>query len=47
MAYVRGELGKEREYRIFREPKPLADPTTHEILGYEATYVGASEATRN
>ena len=42
-AYVRGEIGQEREYRIFREPRPLRDPTTKEILGYEATYVGASE----
>jgi LysM domain len=44
-AYVRGEIGQEREYRIFREPRPLKDPTTNEILGYEATYVGASEYT--
>jgi hypothetical protein len=44
-AYVRGELGAEREFRIFREPRPLLDPTTNEILGYEATYVGASEYT--
>ena len=44
-AYVRGDLGQEREYRIFREPRPLRDPTTKEILGYEATYVGASEYT--
>ncbi|MBC7978552.1 MAG: LysM peptidoglycan-binding domain-containing protein, partial [Myxococcales bacterium] len=44
-AYVRGDLGGEREYRIFREPRPLRDPTTKEILGYEATYVGASEYT--
>lgn len=42
-AYVRGELGPEREYRIFRQPKPLRDPTTKEILGYEAVYVGSSE----
>jgi hypothetical protein len=35
-AYVRGDLGPEREYRIFREPRPLKDPTTKEILGYEA-----------
>ena len=27
-AYVRGDLGQEREYRIFREPRPLRDPTT-------------------
>jgi len=44
-AYVRGDLGQEREYRIFREPRPLRDPTTKEVLGYEATYVGASEYT--
>ena len=44
-AYVRGDLGQEREYRIFREPRPLKDPTTKEILGFEATYVGASEYT--
>ena len=42
-AYVRGEIGQDREYRIFREPRPMLDPTTHEVLGYEATYVGASE----
>lgn len=42
-AYVRGELGNEREYRVFREPRPLKDPTTAEILGYEAVYVGAAE----
>ncbi|MEP7057100.1 MAG: LysM domain-containing protein [Caldimonas sp.] len=45
-AYVRGELGNEREYRIFREPRPLKDPTTAEILGYEATYVGAAQYLR-
>ena len=44
-AYVRGDLGQEREFRIFREPRPLRDPTTKEILGFEATYVGASEYT--
>ncbi len=44
-AYVRGELGPEREYRIFRQPKALKDPITQEILGYEAVYVGASEYT--
>ncbi|HEX7440210.1 MAG TPA: LysM domain-containing protein, partial [Caldimonas sp.] len=42
-AYVRGELGNEREYRVFREPRPLKDPTSAEILGYEAVYVGAAE----
>jgi hypothetical protein len=45
LAYVRGDLIG-NEYRIFREPKPLRDPTTHEVLGYEATYVGAAQYTR-
>jgi len=45
LAYVRGDLSG-NEYRIFREPKPLLDPTTREVLGYEAAYVGAAEYTR-
>ena len=45
LAYVRGDLTG-NDYRIFREPKPLRDPTTREVLGYEATYVGAAEYTR-
>ncbi len=46
LAYVRGEIAPQREFRIFREPKALRDPTTKEILGYEATYVGAAEYIR-
>ncbi|MDH3461017.1 MAG: LysM peptidoglycan-binding domain-containing protein [Burkholderiaceae bacterium] len=45
-AYVRGVLGKRREYRVFREPKPLLDPSTKEILGFEATYLGTAHYTR-
>jgi hypothetical protein len=45
-AYVRGELGGNSSFRIFREPKPLLDPTTKEVLGYEAVYVGSTEAVR-
>ena len=46
-AYVRGgDLSNGTDYRIFREPKPLIDPTTRELLGYEATYVGSAEYTR-
>ena len=45
-AYVRGELGNQRDYRIFREAKPLRDPTTGEILGFEANFVGAAEYLR-
>ena len=45
-AYVRGELGGRREWRLFREPKPLRDPGTREVLGYEAQYVGTLALTR-
>ena len=45
-AYVRGELGTDRAFRIFREAKPLKDPGTGEILGYEAAYVGAADYVR-
>jgi len=45
-AYVRGELAGNSSFRIFREPKPLVDPTTREVLGYEAVYVGSTEAVR-
>jgi LysM domain len=45
-AYVRGDVATQRDFRIFREPRPLRDPSTKEILGYEATYVGAAEYVR-
>ncbi len=45
-AYVRGDIPQQREFRIFREPRALRDPSTNEILGYEATYVGAAEYVR-
>ena len=42
-AYVTGDLGNTRSWQIFREPKPLIDPDTKEILGYEARYVGSAD----
>ncbi len=45
-AYVRGDLGGERQYRVFREARPLRDPTTKEVLGFEANYVGTAEYVR-
>jgi hypothetical protein len=42
-AYVRGDLGDLREYRMFREPKPLLDPITKELLGFEAVFLGTAE----
>jgi hypothetical protein len=45
-AYVRGDIGGRRDWRLFREPKPLRDPTTHEVLGFEAQYVGTLSLVR-
>lgn len=45
-AYVRGDLGGRREFRLFREPKPLRDPTTKEVLGFEGVYVGTINLVR-
>jgi LysM repeat protein len=46
LAYARGELGPQREYRIFREARPMNDPTTGELLGFEASFVGTADYTR-
>jgi LysM repeat protein len=46
-AYVRGDLGGARDFRLFREPRPLLDPDSQEVLGFEATYVGAAEFVRD
>jgi hypothetical protein len=46
LAYVRGDAGNARNFRLFREPRPLKDPTTGEILGHEAFYLGTAEFTR-
>jgi hypothetical protein len=45
-AYVRGDLGGVRNFRVFRKAKPLQDPATKEVLGYEAAYVGTAEHVR-
>lgn len=42
-AYVRGELGGARDFRLFRQLVPLRDPLTKEVLGYEGRYVGTAE----
>lgn len=46
-AYVRGDLRGARDFRLFREPKPLVDPETRQVLGYEASYVGTAEFVRD
>jgi hypothetical protein len=45
-AYVRGDMSAARSWQIFREPRPLVDPTTREVLGFEARYVGAADFVR-
>lgn len=45
-AYVRGDLKGARDFRLFREARPLLDPSTGEVLGFEAGFVGTAEFTR-
>lgn len=45
-AYVRGDLKGARDFRVFRTPKPLADPDTKEVLGFEGAYVGTAQFVR-
>jgi LysM domain len=51
-AYVGGDAvgtplsdakGQPLDFRVFRNATPLKDPSTQEILGYEAQYVGKAE----
>ena len=42
-AYVRGDLGGARDFRLFRELRPLLDPVTREVLGHEGRFVGTAE----
>jgi len=45
-AYVLGDLGGLRDWRVFRQATPLRDPTTQEILGYEARFLGTAAYVR-
>ena len=45
-AYVRGDLGGARSFTLFRQSKPLRDPGTNELLGYEAGYIGTADFVR-
>ena len=55
-AYARGRTGTplvERDprqidaYRVFRNARPLKDPASGAVLGYEAQYLGVAELVRN
>jgi len=53
--YARGPAGEPllddeprlKQYRIFREAKPLKDPDSGEVLGYEAEFVGKAVLVRS
>lgn len=55
-AYVRGRTGtpfverdprKIEDFRVFRNARPLKDPLTGQVLGYEAAYLGSAELVRS
>jgi LysM repeat protein len=46
LAYARGDFGGATDFRVFRTSRPLRDPATNEILGYEAPYVGTADLIR-
>ncbi len=46
LAYVLGDIGQSSGYRLFREPQPLYDWDSKELLGYEARYVGTADFVR-
>lgn len=39
-AYVRGNLGNDTAFQVFRPGTPLKDPETKKIIGYEAVFLG-------
>lgn len=45
-AYVRGIKTPVDTYRVFRSAKPLKDPETREVLGYESVYLGSADLVR-
>jgi hypothetical protein len=45
-AYVRGDLKGATDFRLFREPRPLVDPETRAVLGYEGVFVGTARFVR-
>ncbi len=46
LAYARGDFAGATDFRIFRNARPLKDPATQQILGYEAPYVGTADLIR-
>lgn len=46
IAYAMGELDEATSFQAFRPGKPLKDPETKAILGYEAVYLGTLKLSR-
>ena len=46
LAYAVGDFSAATDWRLFRQATPLVDPRTHQILGYEARYLGTAEVIR-
>ena len=40
------DRGQPRDFRVFRNATPVADPTTGDVLGYEAQYIGKAQLVR-
>lgn len=45
-AYVRGDLQGRTVFEVFHPGKPLKDPATQEVIGYEAVYLGTLRLLR-
>jgi len=45
-AYVSGDLKDGTAFQVFRPGKPLHDPETKAVIGYEAAYLGSLKLTR-
>lgn len=43
---LRTDTGEPRQYRVFRNARPLKHPLSGEVLGYEAQYLGKAELLR-
>ncbi len=39
-AYVRGDIGKTARFDVYRPARALRNPFTHQVIAYEADYVG-------
>ncbi len=45
-AYVRGDLQDHNDFQVFRAGKPLKDPGSGKVIGYEAAFLGTMHLQR-